>query len=127
MAAWIGDVQRERAALAAQLGEPTAATELTVAQVKQLVTALRNIVAVLAETQPSDKAALYKELGVTVTYEPEGTVNVQAQPRGLLVRVGGGTVPGKAGANAQVNPSLGTTPTAIRPTTSARSRLIGSS
>ncbi len=31
------------------------------------------------------------ELGVTLRYDPSGTIAVQAQPRGVTVRVGGGT------------------------------------
>lgn len=38
---------------------------------------------------PADKADLYKELGVTLRYDPSGTITVQAQPRGVSVRVGG--------------------------------------
>ena len=50
---------------------------------------LRDIVAALAGAEPADKADLYKELGVTLRYDPSGTVAVKVQPRGVTVRVGG--------------------------------------
>jgi hypothetical protein len=60
-------------------------------QVKALLESLRDIVGTLAAADPADKADLYRELGVTLRYDPSGTVAVQAQPRGVSVRVGGGT------------------------------------
>jgi hypothetical protein len=46
---------------------------------------------VLAEAEPADKADLYDQLGVSLTYDPDGIVTVRSQPRGVQVRVGGGT------------------------------------
>ena len=64
---------------------------MTAEQVKALVAALRDIVDVLADADPADKAEFYNELGVTLRYDPEGMVTVQAHPRGVTVCVGGGT------------------------------------
>jgi hypothetical protein len=47
-------------------------------------------VSTLADADPEDKAELYRELGVNLTYSPDGRVNVQVLPRGVSVRVGGG-------------------------------------
>ena len=52
---------------------------------------LRDIVSTLAAADPSDKADLYRELGVTLRYDPSGTVAVKVQPREVTERVGGGT------------------------------------
>ena len=90
-AEWIADTQRERKALERQLGQHVPGGELTPAQVKALVKALRDIVDVLADAEPADKAELYNQLGVLLRYDPAGTVSVQAHPRGVQVRVGGGT------------------------------------
>jgi site-specific DNA recombinase len=60
-------------------------------EVKALVTALRDIVGVLRDAEPADKAELYAELGVRLSYRPDGPVAVEALPRGVEVRVGGGT------------------------------------
>ncbi len=44
-----------------------------------------------ADAVPADKAELYGELGVSLTYHSDGRVAVEALPRGAKVRVGGGT------------------------------------
>jgi hypothetical protein len=49
-------VQRERRDLETQLGRPVPGGNLTLPQVRALVEALRDIVAVLAEDDPEDKA-----------------------------------------------------------------------
>ena len=72
VARWIAEVQRERRNLEAQLGRELPGGKLTTAQVKGLVAALRDIVGVLAEADPADKAELYGELGVSLTYHPDG-------------------------------------------------------
>jgi len=90
-AQWIADTQRERKALERQLGQHAPGGEMTPGQVRQLVKALRDIVDVLADAEPADKAELYDQLGVSLDYDPVGTASVQAHPRGVQVRVGGGT------------------------------------
>ena len=64
---------------------------MTTEQVKALVTALRDIVAVRADADPVGRAAVYNDFGVALTYTPDGSVGVQAHRRGVQVRVGGGT------------------------------------
>ena len=91
MAAWITEAQRERRGIEAELGHEMPGKQLSVSQVKALVHALGDIVATLAAADPADKADLYRELGVSLRYDPSGAVTVQAQPRGVKVRVGGGT------------------------------------
>jgi site-specific DNA recombinase len=91
VARWISDAQRERKVFVAQLGEPVPGGKLTKSQVRALVAGLRDIVSTLADADPEDKAELYRELGITLTYSPDGRVNVQVLPRGVNVRVGGGT------------------------------------
>ena len=91
VARWITQVQRERRELETQLGAKIPGGKLTLLQVQALVGALHDIVTVLAEAAPDDRADLYSELGVNLIYYPEGRVDVQMQPRGVNVRVGGGT------------------------------------
>jgi site-specific DNA recombinase len=90
-AKWITETQKERRALEAQLGLQVPGGKMTTEQVKALVTALRDIVAVLADADPVGRAAVYNDFGVALTYTPDGSVGVQAHPRGVQVRVGGGT------------------------------------
>ena len=84
-------MQRERRNLEALLGRSVPGGQLTKPEVKALVTALRDIVGVLRDADPADKAELYAELGLNLTYHPDGRVAVEALPRGVEVRVGGGT------------------------------------
>jgi site-specific DNA recombinase len=91
VARWIAEVERERKAAHAQLGRVVPGGELTKSQARALVETLRDIVDVLAEADPEDKADLYAELGVSLTYHTDGRVAVEALPRGVQVRVGGGT------------------------------------
>ncbi len=90
-AAWIAETQRERKNLERQLGQQIPGDQLTSEQVKALVKALEDIVVVLANAEPADKSELYDQLGISLAYDPDGTVTVQSQPRGVQVRVGGGT------------------------------------
>lgn len=87
----MAEVKRERADLEAQLGRSIPGGKLDKAQVRALIEALRDIVGVLADADRDDKAELYAELGVEMTYHPRGSVSVRMAPRGLKVRVGGGT------------------------------------
>ncbi len=91
VARWMAQVQRERRDLEAQLGRTVPGGSLTSSQVRALVEALHDIVTVLAEADPDDRADLYAELGLNLTYHPEGRVTVEMKPRGVRVGVGGGT------------------------------------
>jgi site-specific DNA recombinase len=90
-AGWIAETQRERKSLERQLGNSVPGGELTSNEVQALVKALRDIVDVLATAEPADKAELYNELGISLRYDPTGSVAVMAEPRGVQVCVGGGT------------------------------------
>lgn len=90
-ATWIAETERERANLQHQLARRTSHDQLSPEQVRALVTALSDIVDVLAAAEPAEKAELYDQLGITVAYKPNGTVTIESRPRGVQVRVGGGT------------------------------------
>jgi hypothetical protein len=49
------------------------------------------MVAVLRDTNPADKATVYAELGISMTYHPDGRVLVESRPPCSQVSVGGGT------------------------------------
>ena len=69
-ASWIADTQRERKNLERQLGHQVPGDQLTPAQVKALVNALKDIVDVLADAEPADKAELYDQLGISLALRP---------------------------------------------------------
>ncbi len=91
VAKWMASVLQERRDLEARVGRDVPGARLTASQVRALVDSLREIVSVLADADPHDKAELYNELGVNLTYHPEGRVTVEMKPRGVTVRVGGPT------------------------------------
>jgi hypothetical protein len=91
VAQWIAEVERKRRSLQTQLGEEVQSDRLTKSQLRALVEALRDMTRALATADADDKAALYTELGVSFTFHTEESrVTVQALPRGVQVRVGGG-------------------------------------
>ena len=56
--------------------------------IRALVEALHVVVGVLAEADQDDKAQLYREFGLELTYHPEGSVSVRMVPRGVGVSEG---------------------------------------
>lgn len=77
----------------------------TKSEIKKLVLALHDIAAVLATADPQDRAEVYAELGVSVTYDPvRRLVAVEAAPC-TTERVGG---PTNANFDWRVNPWSGT-------------------
>ncbi len=90
VAGWIREVEGERVVAERELGTTEPQDRLTKSQVKALVRGLTDVVEALAHADPADKAAIYDELGVTMTYHPGGRVLVEARPC-TEERVGGGT------------------------------------
>src|SRR5205807_157492 len=89
---WIAEVDQERRRLERQLGRKPTQRPFTSTEVKALVLRLKDIVAVLGRADPEVKRRVYEELGVRLTYHPDGRVHVEAgDPRVLGVGVGGGT------------------------------------
>lgn len=86
---WIAEVKRERRQIEAQLGRSIPGEKLTKEQIRALIRELRNVVRVLADADPADKAELYAEMGVSLTYHPDGRVAVEALPRVRDVSVEG--------------------------------------
>ena len=52
---------------------------------------LRDITATLAQADAGDKAAVYAEMGIEVTYHADGRVLVESRPGVVSDGVGGGT------------------------------------
>ena len=91
-AKWIAEVERERKALERQLGRAVPGGKLTKSQVTALVEALRDIVDVLADADPEDKAAALRRARGHPDLPPRRTSRTSRRcPRGVQVRVGGGT------------------------------------
>lgn len=71
---WIAETNQERRRLEAFLGRnPT--TRLTAEDVKALVASLHDITATLAAADPADKAKVYAEMGIDITYHQDGRLS----------------------------------------------------
>ncbi|GAB3852157.1 recombinase family protein [Dactylosporangium cerinum] len=79
---WIAQVEQERAAaealLAAGLGTATRQRRMSRDEISDLVAGLADAIAILRRADPADKAEVYRQLGMRLTYDPETqTVDVQ--------------------------------------------------
>jgi site-specific DNA recombinase len=95
---WISEVQNQRRQATEVLNtpRPQAPARMSPEQITDLVRQLGDIAAALGEADPADRAEVYQQLGLRLTYHPEiQKVRVQAQPvadsHGDLVCVRGGT------------------------------------
>lgn len=88
---WIAEVRAERLAAERQLADAAPAPRLTKDEIKAIVASLQDMVAVLRDADPADKAAVYADLGISLTYHPDGRVLVESRPACSPERVGGGT------------------------------------
>jgi hypothetical protein len=84
---WIAETNQERRRLEALLGR-TPATKLTTEDIKALVASLQDITATLAAADPADKAKVYAEMGIDITYHQDGRVVVESRPRVVQSGVG---------------------------------------
>jgi hypothetical protein len=103
VATWMAEVTAERNRADMALRTATPADAPTVAELRGLIEGLGDMVAVLTNADPKQRAELYEALGLRLTWHPEDKkVLVEAQP--ALVLAGG-----VGGASSTVTPrQLGT-------------------
>jgi hypothetical protein len=77
---WIAETHQERRRLEALLGR-TPTTKLIAEDIKALVASLQDITATLATADPADRAKVYAEMGIDITYHQDGRVVVESRPR----------------------------------------------
>ena len=100
---WITATQNERRRiqqLLAATRQSKTQTRLTRDQVRALVQEVGDLTTALAEADPTDRAEVYQQLRLKITYHPEDQkIRVQAQPvadsYGELVRVRRGLEPSR--------------------------------
>lgn len=95
VARWTTEVQARRAEALAQSRQATNRRRMSKEEIRSLVEALGNIRAVLTDAEPEDKAEVYRQLGLHLTYQPP---NDSSEPKhtstrtvGVMVCVRGGT------------------------------------
>ena len=84
---WIAETNKERRRLEALL-DRTPTTRLNAEGVKALVASLQDITATLTAADPADKAKVYAEMGIDITYHQDGRVVVESRPRVVESSVG---------------------------------------
>ncbi|MGW3610661.1 hypothetical protein ACWD6N_12335, partial [Micromonospora sp. NPDC005163] len=94
---WISQTQAERARAEADLHTHSSnrPRRMSRTEIKDLVQALGDIATVLRDADPTDKAEVYQQLGLRLTYQPEtqtvrAAVDLSAH-RGAMVCVRGAT------------------------------------
>jgi len=85
---WMKETQARRAAAEARIKKPAGRRRMTTDEITSLVTALGDLMQVLEEADPVDRAEVYSRLGLTLTYHPEGRrMEVKMRPNlGVYVR-----------------------------------------
>jgi site-specific DNA recombinase len=68
---WIKETQARRALAEARARKPTGRRRMSADEITALVTALGDLLQVLKDADPADKAEVYSRLGLTLTYHPE--------------------------------------------------------
>lgn len=84
--AWINETQARRAAAEARLRhQPAGHRRMTPEEIASMVKALGDLMTVLREADPADKAEVYGQLGLTLTYDPAGKrVKAEARPAPVM-------------------------------------------
>jgi site-specific DNA recombinase len=89
---WIAEVKLARKAAEISLRPKTADGRLTSAEIKDLVSQLKGIVAILDNADPIDRKAVYSELNLSIVYHDDGRMQVSAGPDACTNKcVGGAT------------------------------------
>jgi site-specific DNA recombinase len=57
-------------------------------EARDLVESVEDLTTLISDASPEDKAALYKELGIELTYQPDGRLLVEARRAQMQVRTG---------------------------------------
>ncbi len=85
---WMKETQARRVAAEAKIRKPTGRRRMTTDEITNLVTALGDLLQVLKDADPADRAEVYSRLGLTLTYHPEDRkMEVEMRPN-LGVYVG---------------------------------------
>ena len=82
---WMNETQAKRAAAEARLRKPTGRRRMTRDEITSLVKAIGDVMQVLKDADPADKAEIYGQLGLTLTYHPNGKrVVAEARPASIM-------------------------------------------
>ena len=77
---WITEVKLARKAAQVALRPKSTDGRLTAAEIKDLLSQLKGIVAILANAEPQDPKAVYNELNIAIVYHDDGRIQASAGP-----------------------------------------------
>ena len=81
IARWTAEVNAQRAMAEHRLRQASGTTRMTPSEIHNLVTAIGDLMGVLRTADPADKSAVYRHLGLKLTYMQEAhTLQVRSQP-----------------------------------------------
>ena len=87
VAGWMAEVQPQRIVAEARLRQGSGRQRMTAEGITRVVASLRDLMGVLAAADPADKAQIYSQLGLALTYGPGSqTVRAEARPLPMYVR-----------------------------------------
>jgi site-specific DNA recombinase len=85
---WITQVQAEKAVAEADLRQITGRRIMTPDEINTLVEAMAGIAEILRRADPDDKAEVYRQLGLKLTYKPGlRLIQAEAGPSGSCTKV----------------------------------------
>ena len=80
VAGWMREVETERVAVQAKLRSAAGQQTMSREEITAIVTALGDLVKVLADVDPADKMKIYEQLGLRLTYHPSAnTLDVELE------------------------------------------------
>ncbi|MEN3608369.1 recombinase family protein [Plantactinospora sp. ZYX-F-223] len=83
---WTTQVQAEKSVAEAELRQLTARRAMTPDEINTIVEALNGITAILRTAEPADKAEVYRQLGLKLTYKPgPRIIEAEAEPSGSCI------------------------------------------
>jgi hypothetical protein len=87
VAGWMGEVQAQRIVAEARLRQGSGRQRMTAEEITRVVSSLRDLMSELAAADPADKAQIYSQLGLALTYDPGSqTIRAEARPLPMYVR-----------------------------------------
>ncbi|GIH21411.1 hypothetical protein [Rugosimonospora africana] len=86
IARWTSEVNATRAAAQTQMRTASeGTTRMTAEEIGGLIAALGNIIAILSDADPADKAKIYSGIGLRLTYQPgQNKVIAEAKPSAIM-------------------------------------------
>jgi hypothetical protein len=82
---WMAETQAQRAIAESRLSPGPQRSRLTREEITQRLAAIGDVTSELATADPADKASLYGQLGLSLTYHPDaGRGDVEARPLSVM-------------------------------------------